>query len=105
MCPLEFDPDRSDVLDTGYRSAVVTVGTTQVEAKSGASALTARQAILLHNDGNDTVYVGPSGVSGAGAAKGVALYKKQSMFISVGYVPMYLIATTPGNSVIVQEFS
>ena len=99
------DADRSDVLDSGYSSLVVSVGTTQVEAKCAASRLSRRQGILLYNDSTATIFYGPSGVTTSGSTKGIQLRRGQWMFISLGDVAIFMIAATDNNNVIVQEMS
>lgn len=100
---ISFDPDRSDVNDTGYQSTVVTVGTSQVEVKVGGTRDPDRQRVLIYNDSNSTIYYGPSGVTTTGSTRGVPVFKKQLAVIPVGDVAVYAIAGSAGNEVIVQE--
>ena len=99
------DADRSDDLDTGYASAVISVSTAQVEAKVGASRLTYRQAVLLFNDGISNVFFGPSGVAVSGTNKGVTIVPAQAMFLSIGGQALYLISASTGTNVVVQELA
>lgn len=96
--PGEFD----DVLNDSYLTASVAVGTSAVEAKVGASRLTDRESLVLHNLGGKTVYVGPSGVT---ASTGVPLFKNQTMSMPAGdAIGVFLICGTGDSAdVIVQE--
>lgn len=94
-----------DVLEGSYVSLRITVGTTQIEAKVGASTLAYRELVTIYNDSSSTVYYGPTGVaSGNVAAKGIPIEKQTSVTISARQ-PVYLIAASANNAVIVQEFA
>ena len=97
------DPDRHDVNDLSYTSTVISVGTSQVEAKVGGTRNALRQRIILYNDSNSVIYYGPTGVTTTGSTKGIPVYKKQIVVIPVGDVAIYLIAGSASNDVIVQE--
>jgi len=100
---MAYNPDRADTHDRGYQAAVVSVGTTQVEAKVGGTRDAKRQRLLMYNDSSVVVYYGPTGVTTSGSTKGVPIYKRQVVVIPVGDVGVYLIAGTASNDVIVQE--
>jgi hypothetical protein len=100
---ISYSPDRADVNDTGYQSTVVSVGTTEVEAKAGGTRDVKRQRLLLYNDSNSIVYYGPTGVTVSGSTRGVPIYKRQTVIIPIGDVGLYLIAGSASNDVIVQE--
>jgi len=100
---VSYDPDRADVNDISLASAVVSVGTTQVEAKATVTRNAKRQRLLLYNDSSSVVYYGPTGVTVSGATRGVPVYKKQTVVIPVGDVAVFLIAGSASNDVIVQE--
>jgi hypothetical protein len=94
-----------DGFNTDYKSKVITVGTTQVEAITGSVNLTDRKAVLIINDSDQNVYAGPSGVTTSGINKGTILIPSQSLFLTAGAIRIFVIADTPNNNVIVQEFS
>lgn len=100
---VSYNSDRADVNDISMASAVVSVGTTQIEAKATATRNAKRQRLLLYNDSSSVVYYGPTGVTVAGATRGVPIYKKQVAVIPVGDVAIFLIAGSAANEVIVQE--
>lgn len=97
---ISYDPDRADVGDVSLTGAVVTVGTTQVEAKVGATRNSKRQRLLIYNGSAAIVYYGATGVT---TATGVPVFKKQVAVLPIGDVPVYLIAGSAGNSIVVQE--
>ena len=103
MAGISFDGTRDDVNDTGYTSTVVSVGTSQVEAKVGGTRNANRQRVLLYNDSSSIIYYGPTGVTTTGSTRGVPVFKKQIVVIPVGDVAVYLIAGSASNDVIVQE--
>lgn len=97
------DKDVFEVVNSDYVTGVVTVGTTEVEAKVGGSPLTDRKIISIYNDSNSTIYYGPTGVT---TTTGQPLLKKQTFSVVLGPdVSLFLIAGSAGNDVIVQEFS
>jgi hypothetical protein len=96
----------NDVLENGYVSAVVSVGTSEIEAKVGTSKLAGRECITIYNDSNSTVYYGPSGVTTSGINKGQPLFKRQHVSIPAGEgIEVFLIAESSGNNVIIQEWA
>lgn len=96
----------SDVVDEAYVSNRISVGTTQVEAKAGASALSNRQELIIFNDGNRTVYFGPTGVTSTGATKGIPIDANETVNIQVGdSLQIFLITDTSTSDVIIQEFA
>jgi len=97
----------SGAFDGNYRgeyvSGVVTVATTQVEAKVGASALEQREDLLIFNDGTDTIFFGPSGVATSGANKGIPVESGEFLRIPAsGSVSIFLISDG-SSDVIIQE--
>jgi hypothetical protein len=98
-----FSPDRADVNDTGYSSAVVTIGTSQIEIKVGGSRDEKRQRVLIYNASTSIIFYGPSGVTTSGATRGIPLFRRQIAVIPVGDVAIYAIAASAGNDIIVQE--
>jgi len=94
-------PDRSDVVETAFVSGVVSVSTSEVEAKAGSQRLAKRQIVLLSNKGASTVFIGPPGVT---ASTGAPLLKGQTASYPVGDLGLFLISLSSA-SVIVQEFA
>lgn len=100
MSGITESPDRSDVNESSYIGGTVSVGTSEVEAKVGASRLSTRQYLSIHNSGPNTVYVGPSGVT---TSSGRPLFRDQSIDIPAGNLGIFVIAAQSGNTIIVQE--
>jgi len=96
----------NDTRNADYKSIVVSVSTTEIEAKVGGSRLFDRQGVWLYNDSSNTVYIGPTGVTASGSTKGFPLAKSQSAFIEApDSVAVFLIASSGSHSVIVQEIA
>lgn len=97
----------SEVLNADYISGQISVTTTQVEVKVGASRLAGRQSIFIFNNSSDTVYFGPNGVTTSGATKGLPIEPDETGEFNFGdKVAVYLISTNAlGSSIIVQEAS
>lgn len=96
-----FNPEMSDVNKDVYLSGPVTVGTSAVEAKVGASAEPLRESVRIYNSSSGTVYFGPSGVT---TTTGEPLKKCQWVSLPAGSNnPVYLIAASAVGDVIVQE--
>lgn len=103
MSGISYDPDRIDVDNTGYLTAALSVSTTAVEAKVSTTPLASRQELIIFNQGNQTVYYGPSGVT---STSGIPLFKNQ--FVSLPLGPnnsVFLITASGSSTVIVQELS
>jgi hypothetical protein len=83
---------------------VVTVTTSPTEIKVGATRIRNRQAIMVYNDSNITIFYGPSAsVSTTGSNKGFPLYKDQFFFFPIGDTPWYYVAGSTNSNVIVSE--
>lgn len=95
--------ERSEVYDSSYVGTRLTVGTSQVEAKVGATRDPERQLVILYNDSSNVVYYGPTGVSTSGVYKGFPLEKKQEVAVPIGDLGVYLIADSASNYVLCQE--
>jgi hypothetical protein len=104
MSPIsEFSGEFNDVLSDGYAQGIVTVGTTQVLAKVGASPLSGRENLRIYNKSNKTVYFGPTGVT---TSTGEPIEKKQWINIPAGEaIGVYLITTEANQEVIVSEWA
>lgn len=96
----------NDTRNADYKSIVVSVSTSQVEAKVGGTRLVDRHGVWVYNDSSNTVFVGPSGVAASGSAKGLPLFKQQSAFFELpDSVAVFVIAGSGSNDVIVQEIA
>lgn len=92
-----------EIVNVDYIQGVLSVGTTQVEAKVGASKLERRQMLRVFNKSNSTIYFGPSGVT---TTTGEPIEKDQWVNIPVGdQISVFLIAASASNDVIVSEWS
>jgi len=100
-----LNPNRTDVLEgSGAVHAVVTVGNSPTEIKAGASRVPDRQAIMIYNDGNQTIFYAPNpSVATSGSNKGYPLYKYQFIIFPVGNYPWYYICGSSNTSIIVSE--
>lgn len=105
MGGINFNPEYADVMQDDYIAGRVVVGTTEVEAKVGATRLDGREMLVIFNDSNNTIYHGPSGVTTSGVNKGIPLLKGQYISVMVGNLGVFIIAASAGNNVIVQEWA
>ena len=96
----------NNFIDTVNREAVsgaVTVGTTEVEAKVGASPLSKRQILTIKNNSNKTIYYGPTGVT---TSTGSPLEETEFIAIPLGPdVSIFLISADTGLNVRIQEYA
>ena len=88
--------ERDDVLDGSYLTGTVSVSTTAVEAKVGATPLTARESLLVYNPGPRIIYYGPVGVT---TGTGFPLAVGQTLQLSVGDTVSVFLITTSGSTV------
>lgn len=96
------NPQTLEVVSGAMLQGVVSVTTTPILAKVGASPLSGRMALRLFNKGPQTVYMGPT--AGVTAATGEPLFKDQMTSFPVGpSSPIYLVAASGTQSVIVWE--
>jgi hypothetical protein len=94
----------SDVDNSSFIHAVVSVGTSAVEMKVNGTRLSGRQELRIYNDSNVTIYLGSPSVTTSGATKGEPLVKGQWISYNAGQdVAVYAIAGTTSNNVIVFE--
>lgn len=101
-----YNDDQSavaDVLNSGNSvEAAITVGTSSVEAKVGASRLTGRKALSVFNNSNSTIYWGYT--SGVTTSSGTPIFKDQQIVFAVGDgQSVYLISGSAGNNVRITE--
>lgn len=96
-----YSTDQEDGVSNGGLSGSVTVGTSAVEAKLGASTLSGRIYLVLQ--ARDTgIFFGTS--SGVTTSNGVELFKNQTLILPANNA-IWLIADGAGKSVRVQELS
>jgi len=92
----------SDLSDNGGVEGVLTVGTTAVELKVGATALANRVSVTISNTSTAVLYWGRT--AGVTTATGTPIYKKQFIDFPFGpNSPVYVIAGTAANDVRVTE--
>jgi len=99
---ITFNPELSDVLSDNYAGGAVSVTNSQIEAKVGASRLAGREYLIIYNNGSQTIYFGPSGVT---TTSGIPIEKNQSMGIPIGDLGLFLITASGTQNVRVQEFA
>lgn len=101
---MSFDPELADVDNDNYLTGVVSVGSTQVEAKVGVGRLSRREGITLTNKGPNRVFYGPTGVT---VSTGDYLDKNQFVSLPLGEsIGVFLICDTGKTaSVVVQEIA
>lgn len=92
-----------DILNSGNGGEnSLTVGTTAIELKVGASRLEGRKLLTIFNNSNDTIYWGFS--SGVTTSSGTPIFKNQMYSWSVGdNQGVYLIAGSAGNNCRITE--
>ena len=90
----------SDTNESTYLSGPQTVLTTEVEAKVGATRVTGRQFVRIYNDGTNTIWFGPTGLS---TTTGEPLFKKQSVEVAAADLGVFMITDSGTVSVIIQE--
>lgn len=105
MTELSNASEYSDVLQDAYVSGPVTVTTTQIEAKVGASRLSGREALTITNTSTTVVYYGPTGVTTTGAGMGDSLMKGQSVSMPIGDMGVFLRTASGSATVVVQEIA
>lgn len=92
---ISFDPELSDVVNQSYVSGSISVSTSAVEAKVGASRLTGRETLRIYNNSNTTIYFGPSGVT---ASTGEPIFKNQWVNIPIGDQLAVFLITASGTA-------
>lgn len=93
----------SDTVNQAMVAGSITVGTTAIAARVGASNLLERQLVRIYNGSNGTVFFGDSSVT---TTTGEPLEKKQWVELPLGdQLDLFLIASTTRAGIIVQEYS
>jgi hypothetical protein len=92
-----------DVENSTYLSTSLSITTSQSELKVGVSKLVARQSLLVYNNGNQTIYIGPSGVT---SSTGIPLTKNGFLTLPLGdSVSVYAVTSSGSATVVVQEIA
>jgi len=92
----------ADVISGSGTEGAITVGTSAIEAKVGASALTNRKLLTIFNNSDATIYWGRT--SSVTSSSGTPIYEKQMFTFTVASnAPIYLIASASGKNVRVTE--
>lgn len=108
--------DRADLISDKYRRVYVnngsniaarnlnvTVGASEVELKSGASALEGRRLLMIQNLSNKEIYLGKTGVS---STNGLVLAARATMSLDVGQdVAIFALGSTTSQDVRVFELA
>lgn len=98
---LKYSSDYSDTNASIYLSGRITVTAVGVSAQVGVSAADGRQFVNIYNDGNQTIYFGPSGLATTDMEP---LKKKQRVEIAATDMLDIVLKTASGTSdVIIQE--
>jgi hypothetical protein len=79
----------SDIINTSVVNGVISVSTSQIEAKVGASRLVDRKGLWITPTNRD-IYWGNTGVT---TTNGTVIFKNQTYFLSIGDIPIFLIAS------------
>lgn len=100
----QTDVPIKDVMNVAGVNGAITVGTTAVAARVGASNLANRKNLTIHNNSLVTLYWGYSNL--VTTANGTPLYSNQIISLDVGpNITIYLIASIAGNNVRITEAS
>jgi hypothetical protein len=90
-----------DVDNSSYSAGSATITTSQSELKVGVSRLSGRQTLMIQNNGSQTIYIGPSGVT---SATGIPLFKNQFISMPIGdSIAVYAITSSSTSSIVIQE--
>ena len=101
-------PDFTDSLDGDYVSGIVSVpiGSDVLLCANGTTNLTSREFLLIYNDGNKDIYVGPPGVTKTASTKGITVFPGESMSFKVSAnVNIHAISDVGNVNVICQEWA
>jgi len=94
----------SDISNNGGVEDFITVGTSAVEAKVGASALPNRKELSVYNNSSSILYYGYT--SGVTVLTGTPITKKQLAHFKCGTgTTVYLISGSAGNNARVTEIA
>jgi len=100
---LETNNDFILVFNDAYEQGNVAVGTTEIELKVGGSRLEGRELLRVENTSDETIYVGPTGVT---AATGIPVEVNNWLELCAGPdLAVYAIAGAGNNNVRVSELA
>jgi len=92
----------ADILNNGGTQGALTVGTTSVEVRVGASRLAGRKAVTLYNNSNSTIFWGYT--SAVTTATGTPIVKNQFVTWEAGEdQEIWVIAGSAGNNTRITE--
>ena len=98
------DLQTNDISNNGGDFAAITVGTSAVEAKAGASPLANRKLLSVYHMGSGKLYWGLANT--VTSANGTEIFKNEKVVFGVGpNTHVWLIASTAGNDIRVVEFA
>jgi hypothetical protein len=95
------DLNTSDGIKTELVNAALTVGTTAIEVKVGATRLAERKGVILYNNSNRVMFWGGSGVT---TANGIPLAKGESITIRNEDVSLFVVSDQANLDARVVEF-
>jgi hypothetical protein len=116
LTAISQDLDRADLVSDKYRRVYVnngpniaarnlniTVGATEVELKSGASALEGRRLLMIQNLSNKEIYIGKTGVL---STTGLVIAARATISLDVGQdVALFALGSTTNQDVRVFELA
>jgi hypothetical protein len=85
--------------------ANITATTTAAELFTGGSRNPRRQIVRVYNDGSRSVFIGPSGVTASGSAKGEELRKREAISMTLGDVGLFAVTSAGTCDLIVTELA
>lgn len=104
MSGLSLGSEYSDVFESSGASAKISVSTTPVVAKVGASNLVNRELLVIHNRTSKTLYRGYT--SDVTTATGIPVDARSVVAIPVGQgISVYLVCATSETEVWVEELA
>ena len=102
--PIE-KPDFDNTLNREFKAKKITVTSTEQIASTGLLT-NEREKLVLYVLGNQTVFIGPTGVSHTGTSEGIPIDKDEFFEDDVSSdVEYYLVTQTGTSEVIVWEYS
>jgi hypothetical protein len=88
------------IMVSGLKSAIKTTVLDLAQAaaavKTVTTPLAGRSTIVVYNESDVTVRLGPSGVAATGATRGLPLLSGQSVSLDIGEIDLYAYAPTGG---------
>lgn len=100
----QYSHNRADMVDELTQKSI-TVATSATELFTGGSRNAGRQVIRIYNDGSRSVFIGPSGVTASGTAKGEELRKHEALSLTLGNVGIFAITSSGTCDLIISELA